>query len=59
MNNHIDHDLEQALIQHEVDGRLHWFELDRRDFFKMLGCGVVVCLCTRDALSQESGRGFW
>jgi len=59
MNNHIDHELEQALIQHEVDGRLHWFELDRRDFFKLLGCGVVVCLCTRDALSQESGRGFW
>ena len=59
MNNHIDHELEQDLIQHEVDGRLHWFELDRRDFFKLLGCGVVVCLCTRDALSQESGRGFW
>ena len=31
------------------------FELGRRAFFKLLGSGMVVCLCVRPARMQESG----
>src|SRR5690606_28384765 len=31
------------------------FDLDRREFFKVLGCGVVVLLFIEAALAQESG----
>ncbi len=31
------------------------FELQRREFFKLLGGGVLVCLCARPGLGQESG----
>jgi nicotinate dehydrogenase subunit B len=31
------------------------FELQRREFFKLLGCGVLVGLCARTGLAQESG----
>jgi len=38
---------------------LHHFELDRRDFFKLVGGGVAVFLLLPKALAQESGRrGF-
>jgi isoquinoline 1-oxidoreductase len=33
------------------------FDLDRRDFFKAVGGGVVVCLIVGEALAQQSGRG--
>src|SRR5205823_2193045 len=32
-------------------------QLDRRDFLKFLGGGLLICLAPRSALSQESGRG--
>ena len=32
------------------------FKVNRREFFKSLGCGVVVLLFVEVALSQESGR---
>jgi CO/xanthine dehydrogenase Mo-binding subunit len=32
------------------------FELDRRDFFKLLGGGVVVCLFAGESLAQQPGR---
>jgi isoquinoline 1-oxidoreductase len=35
---------------------LYRFELDRREFFKVLGCGVVVLFLADSALAQESGR---
>jgi isoquinoline 1-oxidoreductase len=38
--------------------RLRWFQLDRRDFLRMFGGGLLVCLADRGALAQESGRGF-
>jgi nicotinate dehydrogenase subunit B len=44
------------LSQHEVEGRLHWFDSDRRAFLKVLGGGVLVCLCPKPAPAQESGR---
>ena len=31
--------------------------LDRRDFFKVLGGGLLICLAPHSALEQESGRG--
>ncbi len=48
-------DLQFELRQHEIDERLHWFEVDRRDFFKVLGGGLFVCFCAKDLRSQESG----
>src|SRR5262245_45530631 len=33
------------------------FDLDRREFFKVLGCGVVVLLLVDVAAAQESGGG--
>jgi isoquinoline 1-oxidoreductase len=33
------------------------FHVDRRDFFKLFGTGLVVCVAVRRALTQESG-GF-
>ena len=32
-------------------------QLDRREFFRVLGGGLLVCLAPHTALSQESGRG--
>ncbi len=43
---------------HENPGRLHWFQLDRRDFLKLCGGGLLVCLSGTSATAQESGRGF-
>jgi isoquinoline 1-oxidoreductase len=47
-------DLERA--QHEVEGRLHWFDLDRRGFLRILGGGLLVCAYAPRAVAQESGR---
>ena len=33
------------------------FLLDRREFFQVLGGGIVVCLVLGDALAQQPGRG--
>lgn len=35
---------------------VHHFELDRRDFFKLMGGGVAVFLLLPKGLAQESGR---
>ncbi len=42
--------------QHEVASILRCFELDRRDFLKLLGGGALVCACATNVISQESGR---
>ncbi|HEY3929069.1 MAG TPA: molybdopterin cofactor-binding domain-containing protein [Candidatus Koribacter sp.] len=47
--------LELELAQHDVNDKLHWFEVDRRDFLKIFGGGMLVCLA-RPSLGQESGR---
>ena len=44
--------------QHEVEGKLHWFELDRRGFLQLLGGGLVICVAGARAMAQESGRRF-
>src|SRR5580698_2126097 len=33
-------------------------ELDRRDFLKVLGGGLLICLTHTSSWAQESGRGF-
>ena len=33
-------------------------QFDRRDFLKLLGGGLLVCLTPIPALTQESGRSF-
>jgi isoquinoline 1-oxidoreductase len=50
-------DREHALEikQHEVNGDLHWFELDRRDFLKLFGGGLLICACGAKTVAQESG----
>jgi isoquinoline 1-oxidoreductase len=37
---------------------LHCFQLDRRNFLKLFGGGLLVCLTGERALAQESGRAF-
>ena len=43
------------LQQHAVSRVEHNFELVRRDFFKLLGGGVLVCMASSYAVAQESG----
>jgi isoquinoline 1-oxidoreductase len=48
-------DLEKT--QHESIERARYaFELDRRQFFKLLGGGVLVCASAGGVVGQESGR---
>ena len=48
---------ELEVTEHESIERLCYaFELDRRQFFKLLGGGVLVCACAGSVVAQESGR---
>ena len=39
------------------EAKIHRFGLDRRDFFKFFGAGIMVFAVAKDALAtQESGR---
>ena len=49
-------DLDPEILQHEESGRLHWFDVDRRAFLKVLGGGMLVCLAASRVRAQESGR---
>ncbi|MGC2639133.1 MAG: molybdopterin cofactor-binding domain-containing protein [Acidobacteriaceae bacterium] len=40
---------------HEMRDRIRMFELDRRDFLRLCGGGLLVCL---SGSAQESGRGW-
>jgi CO/xanthine dehydrogenase Mo-binding subunit len=42
--------------QASIPRKPYSFELERREFFKLLGCGMVVGLSAGAALAQESGR---
>src|SRR6266571_796744 len=47
---------ESELQQHDAVPRLpHCFELDRRNFFKLMGGGLLVCVAAGHADAQESG----
>ncbi len=54
--NELINDLSAEAAQQEVIGRLHRFQLDRRDLLKALGGGLLVSLAGVPALGQESGR---
>src|SRR5580698_11241472 len=41
----------------EMVDRLHWFRLDRREFLRLCGGGLLVCLTGGRDEAQESGRG--
>ena len=44
------------LAQQQVSGpKPHHFELERRDFFKLMGSGLVVGFALRSGVAQESG----
>ncbi|SRR6266498_2889935 len=43
------------LQQHSVQRLDNNFELARRDFFKVLGGGLLVCIASSHAVAQESG----
>jgi nicotinate dehydrogenase subunit B len=50
-------ELTLEIVQPEIRDRLHWFQLDRRDFLKLCGGGLLVCLAGASGSAQESGRG--
>lgn len=45
-------------FQEEYWGASGGFHVDRRDFLKVLGGGLLICLVQTSAASQESGRAF-
>lgn len=42
----------------EIRERVHWFELDRRDFLKLCRGGLLVVLGETTGTAQEAGRSF-
>ncbi|HKD81779.1 MAG TPA: molybdopterin cofactor-binding domain-containing protein [Candidatus Angelobacter sp.] len=42
--------------QHAVEPLHHFFDVSRRDLFKLLGSGLIVGYCVKKGLTQESGR---
>lgn len=56
MSERKDHPVASELAQHQTQGTLHWFELDRRGFLKVLGGGILVGLAAKELPAQESGR---
>jgi nicotinate dehydrogenase subunit B len=51
------HDLFPEVERYELHAApIYRFDLDRREFFKVLGCGVVVFFLVDVASAQESGR---
>jgi len=57
MATRIDQELAFELAQQQVPSAAPWFEVDRRDFLKLFGGGLLVCLCAKSGTAQESGRG--
>jgi nicotinate dehydrogenase subunit B len=54
MSSELENTIEVA--EHEAIKRLSYgFDLDRREFFKFLGGGLLVCLVVRPGDAQESG----
>jgi nicotinate dehydrogenase subunit B len=51
-----ERELALELKQHEVRGNLHRFELDRRNFLKLAGGGILICASAAKVAAQEAGR---
>jgi isoquinoline 1-oxidoreductase len=59
MKTRCDHPSPVELERYELhEGPRYHFEPDRREFFKLLGGGIVVCLVLGEAAAQRPGRGF-
>src|SRR3974390_1580553 len=56
MEPEFDVQLGNELRQHEVGASLHSFDLERRDFLKLFGGGILICVCSASTPAQESGR---
>ncbi|HET7208263.1 MAG TPA: molybdopterin cofactor-binding domain-containing protein [Terriglobales bacterium] len=57
MSDNVADELSLEAAQHDAIRRLRYgFELGRRDFFKVMGGGVLVCVAAGPLLAQESGR---
>ena len=50
--------LPDELAQQPIYDKPYWFRLDRRDFLKLFGGGLLICLADISTLAQESGRTF-
>jgi isoquinoline 1-oxidoreductase len=51
-------DMPHELERYELDEQPRYvFEPDRREFFQLLGAGLVVALATEEVLAQQRGRG--
>ncbi len=50
--------MQAELAEHTIDDKPYWFRVDRRDFLKLFGGGLLVCLTEHSILAQESGRTF-
>ncbi|MHB1937003.1 MAG: xanthine dehydrogenase family protein molybdopterin-binding subunit [Acidobacteriaceae bacterium] len=50
--------LADELAQHTIDDKPHWFRLDRRNFLKLFGGGLLICLIDVPTWGQESGGHF-
>jgi CO/xanthine dehydrogenase Mo-binding subunit len=50
--------IKTKLLRDNISSNPAWFSLDRRDFLKLFGGGLLVCCANVSGLSQESGRGF-
>jgi nicotinate dehydrogenase subunit B len=53
-----DPELDRELREHELAGRLHRFEVDRRDFLKTLGGGLLVCLWAPAAQAESTAAAI-
>lgn len=51
-------DRDQQVTGGELSSSADTSQLDRRDFLKVLGSGVLICLTPLPAFTQESGRTF-
>src|SRR5262249_23295733 len=58
MTNQLDSDAAIELERYELaESPAYLFEVDRREFFKLFGCGVLVGLALKRGAAQESGGG--
>ena len=55
MNEYFQTDIEPERYEFFAEPKYH-FDLDRRDFFRIAGGGIVVCLLVADADAQQPGQ---
>ena len=54
MTDQMSHEMALELKQHtSIPKNPFNFEFDRREFFKLMGCGLVVGVCARSGLARQ------